>query len=80
MESSWDEKKFDCYQCNGTGFILDNLDPHVFKRQCLICYGTGKLDWVDIIVPKSEPNWKNILYDISKSTKIPIKYLLGESW
>lgn len=45
-----------CPHCNGKGYtiLIDDENPdEPIERYCTICRGTGKINWVDLIVPPS---------------------------
>ena len=42
-----------CYRCNGTGEIINSKHyKSLMDIQCYVCYGEGKLDWIENIVGK----------------------------
>jgi hypothetical protein len=44
-----------CPHCDGNGFRIlvdDNYSAGVIQQHCKICQGTGKTNWIDLIVPK----------------------------
>ena len=47
-----------CPKCDGQGFklFIDDFHPEwgVVKSQCQTCFGKGKTNWVDLIVPDSK--------------------------
>lgn len=43
--------EFECSVCEGKGIIYTN---GFVKRVCSNCSGTGKVDWIDNIVPRNK--------------------------
>lgn len=43
--------EFDCYECEGKGSY--KINDRIPEEECYLCKGTGKLDWVENIVPQT---------------------------
>lgn len=60
-----------CKKCFGTGFIQKRFtfrngglnDSRIKNYRCADCSGTGKFDWIEVVVGKKDRNHGNI-YDI----------------
>ena len=43
--------EFDCYECGGKGNY--KINDRLPEEECYLCKGTGKLDWIENIVPQA---------------------------
>lgn len=41
-----------CKKCGGKGLVAVNDLPKPLECMCPKCFGTGKLDWVEVVVGK----------------------------
>jgi len=75
--SNINEDEIICSQCNGEGFIIEEVGKEEWderkipiKNICDKCLGTGKLDWIENIVGKSHVKFTvNIQKQLKKVNK-----------
>ena len=52
MELSDKNIEFECEKCEGKGSYLLETEYYEDVISCIRCNGTGKVDWIDNIIPK----------------------------
>lgn len=78
---------YDCDKCEGTGYVNISLPEY----KCNKCNGTGKLNWLENLFGKSEPELKyyeppnipteeieKIKKELEKVIGLPRRYLYGD--
>jgi len=71
-----------CDQCNGTGVTLYRISNSHHNGTCSKCYGSGKLDWIEVVVGKKISNpimsgvtWLPPSYEHPKNAKTGQAYI-----